>query len=128
MRWLKSWFDETDWPRDPRLDVSRDAVWELSLDGRARGWLTTSVGIMRTFPFLNEKQEQMWSQVHWLDGDDGYLEEDYGPEWYAVEELLAGYFLTSEPGSFEDTKFTAIPITGSKRDRLWELLKHGSKG
>ena len=128
MGWLDKWFDEANWPRDPRLDVFRDAVWELTIDGEIKGWLTTSVGVMRSFPFFWDKQEQMWSQVHWLDGKHEYLEEDYGPEWYAVEELLGGHFVTEDPQTIRETSFAASPVTGTERDRLWEQLDHGALG
>ena len=128
MGWLDKWFDEANWPRDPRLDVFRDAVWELTIDGEIKGWLTTSVGVMRSFPFFWDKQEQMWSQVHWLDGKHEYLEEDYGPEWHAVEELLGGHFVTDDPQTNRETSFAASPVTGTERDRLWEQLDHGALG
>lgn len=126
MGWLDKWFNELNWPRDPRLDVFRDAVWELELDRESRGWLTTSVGVMRSFPFFWDKQEQMWSQVHWLDGVHEYPEEDYGPEWYASEELLGGAFVTKDPQNGQEASFAATPVTGAERDRLWEQLNHGA--
>lgn len=76
---LDKWFGETGWPRDPPVDVFCDAVWELALDGESGGWLTTSVGIMRSFPIFWDKQEQLWSQVHWFDGKHEYMGEGHGP-------------------------------------------------
>ncbi|WP_019147253.1 hypothetical protein [Timonella senegalensis] len=122
---LDRWFDQTDWPRDPRLDIFRDGVWELSLDGEVKGWLTTSVNIMRGRPLFWVKQEQMWYQTHWLDGTHGFPEEDYGPAWYAVKELRAGKFEGRYPESDQDAWFEAAPLTGFERDRLWDALKHG---
>jgi hypothetical protein len=52
MGWLNKWFDEVDWPKDPRLDAFRDGVWELSLNGESMGWVTTGVVPMRSFPFF----------------------------------------------------------------------------
>lgn len=66
MGWLDKWFDEEDWPKDPRLDAFRDGVWELSLNGESMGWVTTGVMPMRSFPFFWLKQERMWTQVHTL--------------------------------------------------------------
>ncbi|WP_298044969.1 hypothetical protein [uncultured Citricoccus sp.] len=127
MRWLGRRFglDETDWPQDPRLDQFREAVWELSLGGETRGWVTTSVMPMRSFPFFWDKQEQMWTQVHWVDGRHEYCEEDYGPEWYSVEELRGGHFSTWDPSVSEDVDFEATLVTGAERDRLWTQLDHG---
>lgn len=124
--WLSQRTDGTDWPRDPQLDVFREAVWELSLDGELVGWLTTSISPMRATPALWRKLEGMWTQVHWLDDRSGYLEEDYGPKWYSVEELRGGYFVTAHPQTGLDTRFDAALVTGTERDRLWADLNHGA--
>ena len=103
MGWLNKWFDDTDWPKDPRLDEFRDAVSELSLDGEPMGWVTAGVAPMRSFPFLWLREECMWTQVHWLSGEHEYLEEDYGPEWHVAEELatraLCHHRSFNQPGS-----------------------------
>lgn len=125
MKWLDKWFDEEDWPQDPRLDTFRDAVWALSLNGEAMGWVTTGVMPMRSFPFFWLKQERMWTQVHWLDGEHEYMEEDYGPEWYTAEELQGGHFTAAHPRTGLEVSFDATVVTGSERDRLWEELEHG---
>jgi hypothetical protein len=125
MGWLDKWFDEEAWPKDPRLDAFRDGVWELSLNGESMGWVTTGVMPMRSFPFFWLKQERMWTQVHWLDGEHEYLEEDYGPAWPAAEELRGGHFVTAHPRTRLDVSFEATAVTGSERDRLWVALDHG---
>lgn len=122
MNWIEKWFDETNWPHDARLDVFRDAVWELSFNGELRGWVTTSIGMMRSFPIFWEKQEQMWFQVHWEDGTQEQLEEDYGPGWYTAEELLGGSFVADDPQNGKETTFAARPISGDERDELWSRL------
>ncbi|UTT40647.1 hypothetical protein NMP99_05000 [Glutamicibacter mishrai] len=128
MRWIDKWFDESDWTRDPELDIFRDSVWELTLDGQVRGWLTTSVSIMRSFPFLWEKQECLWWQTHWADGQHDLVEEDYGPGWYTVIELRDGYVLVDDPKTQAEARFEANPMTGAERARLWKKLDHGSNG
>lgn len=125
MRWIEKWFDEADWPRDPLLDEFRDSVWELTLAGETRGWLTTSITVMRSFPFFWDKQENMWSQMHWLDGEHEFPEEDYAPGWYSVEELRDGHFVTDDPRNGQETSFTATRVTGTERDQLWNQLNHG---
>jgi hypothetical protein len=125
MRWLETWFDEADWPKDPRLDVFRNGVWELSWNGEVMGWVTTGVMPMRSFPFFWHKQEQMWTQVHWLDGNHEYLEEDYGPEWNAAKELRGGHFVSTHPRTGLEVSFDATAVTGSERERLWAELDHG---
>ncbi len=122
MNWIDKWFDETNWPRDSRLDVFRDAVWELTLNGELRGWVTTSIGLMRSFPIFWDKQEQLWFQVHWVDGTHEQVEEDYAPGWFTAEELLIGCLVTDDPQDGEETTFTARPVTGEVRDQLWKQL------
>ncbi|WP_345150247.1 hypothetical protein [Arthrobacter ginkgonis] len=107
------------------MDPFRDGVWELSLNGEAKGWVTSSVTPMRSFPLLWVKQEQMWTQVHWLGGGHEYTEEDYGPEWYAAEDLRGGRFVAFDPRTDLETSFDAILVAGAERDRLWARLEHG---
>lgn len=64
------------------LECGSTPVNEGELDRRSRTW---------------DKQEQMWTQVHWADGRHEYREEGYGPEWYVVEELRGGHFSTWDP-------------------------------
>ncbi|VXB06804.1 hypothetical protein CITRIK5_20246 [Citricoccus sp. K5] len=92
MRWLDMWFgvDETDWPQDPGLDVSRDAVWQLALEGQTRGWVTTSVMPMRALPIFWGKQERVLARVHWVHGRHEYCEEDYGPNGMRWGNFTAG--------------------------------------
>lgn len=111
-------FDERDWPRDPRLDPFRDAVWELRLDGQLVAHLTTQVTPMRSFPGFGRKQEWLWYQVRWLDGRRDHADEDYGPEWYTVADLEAGRFEHAIVG--ETLHFEAQPVDGPERDVLWE--------
>ncbi|WP_181033720.1 hypothetical protein [Arthrobacter sp. SX1312] len=51
--------DETDWPQDPQLNIFRAGVWELSLNGEVKGWLTTSISPMRVLPAFWLKAERM---------------------------------------------------------------------
>ena len=126
MGWYGKWFglDETDWPKDPHLDPFRDAVWQLSLNGETKGWVTTSVTPMRSLPFFWFKLECMWNQVHWVDGKHEDVDEDYSP-WVAVEELLAGRFTTFDSRFDRDGTFDATRLTGPECDRLWAQLGHG---
>lgn len=107
-------FDDP-WPQDRRLDPFRDAVWELSREGRLEAYLTCQVIRMRSFPFIWIKRESLWYQVNWLDGRRDRPQEDYGPAWHTVAEL--------EQGKFEydgvDSEFDAQPVVGPDRDRLW---------
>jgi hypothetical protein len=85
---------------------------------------------MRALPDFWLKQEQMWAQVHWLDGGSEFPEEDYGPGWYSVEELLGGSFITSDPRTGLEVRLDAaiVTSTSTERDRLWAHLDHGALG
>jgi len=128
MRWIDKWFNESEWRQDPELDMFRDSVWELTYDDQVRGWLTTSVSIMRSFPFLREQQECMWWQTHWIDGQHDLTKEDYGPGWYTVNELRDGHLMADDPRTRIETRFEARILKGDERDRLWKQLDHGSIG
>ncbi|MBT2548964.1 hypothetical protein [Arthrobacter sp. ISL-65] len=110
-----------DWPRHKAVIT----VWELSLNGGSMGWVTTAVMPTRLFPFFWLGQARVWTQVHWLDGQHEYLQEDYGPDWPAAEELRDGYFVTSHPRTHLDFRFDATAVTGPDCDRLWAELEHG---
>lgn len=120
-RVIDKWFDETDWPHDPFLDPLRDSVWDLSLDNKHNGWLFTTVGPMRAFPFF-EKQESMWAHVYLQGQMVTPPVEDYGPQWYTVNDLLSGSFdHDADDGSI--TRYTAQRITGKEADLLWVRFK-----
>jgi hypothetical protein len=111
--------DDDGWPRDPRLDPFRDAVWELSLHGRPVAYLTTQVVKMRTYPVpWGRKEEQLWFQVNWLDGRRDVSDEDYGPGWVVVADLEAGTFEYPDRG--ESINFDARPVLGEERGTLWD--------
>lgn len=125
MGWLEKWFDEKDWPKDPRLDVFRDAVWELSLNGESMGWVTTGVMPMRSISFFWLKQERLWTKVHWLDGEHEYLDEDYGPNGKVGKDLRDGRYVTADHQTHLDVTFDPMAVTDLDRDRLWAQLEHG---
>ncbi|ALG28394.1 hypothetical protein AOZ07_04855 [Glutamicibacter halophytocola] len=83
---------------------------------------------MRSFPIFWEKQEQMWWQTHWIDGQHDFVEEDYGPGWYTANELRDGYVLVIDPKTQVEASFEANLMAGAERDRLWKILGHGSIG
>lgn len=70
---------------------------------------------MRAFAALWRGREQLLYQVHWLDGRQDRLEEDYGPGWYAVVEPEQGRF---EPGS-DGQIFEASTVEEPDQSRLW---------
>ena len=111
-------FDESGWPRDSRLHPFRDAVWELSLWGQLAAHLTTQVISMRSLATFRRKQEWLWFQVYWLDGQRDRADEDYGPEWYTVAELEGGTFEHDVVG--RTFRFEAKPVAGADRQALWD--------
>ena len=106
-----------DWPCDPRLDPFRDAVWELSRDGRVEAFLTTTVIRMRGLPFFWVKREWLWYQVNWLDDRRDDPNEDYSPGWYVVAELEQGRF---EHDDVDGLVFDVRPVGSPERDELWQ--------
>lgn len=114
-------FNQQTWPKDPRLDPFRDAVWELARDGKVCAYLTTRVIPMRTLPLLWQRHEWLWYQVNWLDGRRDRPDEDYGPEWYNVQELKRGHF--EYPRDRQSTVvLDARPLSGADRDTQWTRL------
>ena len=103
------------WPRDPRLDPYRDAVWELSREGIVQAYMTMEVSRMRSLPCFWVKQEWLWYQSNWVDGRRDHSGEDYGPGWYVVAELEDGRF------EYDDGRvFDARPVEEPARTELWD--------
>jgi hypothetical protein len=73
---------------DPTLRACDHGVGELRVDGELRGYLASVVGEIK-FP---RRSPWLWFVRVWLDGSRERAEEDYGPGWYIVRELDAGYF------------------------------------
>ncbi|MEW1953343.1 hypothetical protein [Terrabacter sp. NPDC080008] len=103
-------------PRDPRLELYRDAVWELSRNGRLEAHLVTQVTYFRYWPFGRRYHEWLFCRVCWLDGRSEPPEEDYEP-WTIVPELEQGKF---ESSYAQGGMFDARPLEGSARDLIWE--------
>ena len=72
---------------DPTLRAYDRGVGELRVDGELRGYLASVVGEIR-FP---GRSPWPWFVLVWLDGTKEQSFEDYGPGWYTVRELDAGY-------------------------------------
>lgn len=104
------------WPRDPRLDPFRDAVWELSRGGRVAGYLTCRVVPSRALPLFWERAESVWYRVAWPEGRWERPREDHGPHWPVVGDLERGRFALED---IAGTVFDARPVTGAVRDALW---------
>ncbi len=73
---------------------------------------------MRSLPTFRRKQEWLWFQVNWLDGQRDRADEDYGPEWYTVVELEGGAFEHDVVG--RTFRFEAKPVAGADRQALWD--------
>jgi hypothetical protein len=119
---VPGWFEEG-WPQDPRLHPFRDAVWELSRDGKVVAYCMTEVIPMRSLPRFWVKREWLWYQVHWLDGRRERPQEDYGPGWFVVTELEQGML-----ASDDDSHLDASPVEGARRDELWARYGPGAHG
>jgi hypothetical protein len=78
---------------DATLSALDHGIGELWFEGVLKGHLASVVGEIR-FPF---KGPWPWFLVIWFDGTREQPFEDYGPGWYAVRELDAGYLDFHEP-------------------------------
>ncbi|MBZ4485856.1 hypothetical protein LQ938_10260 [Microbacterium sp. cx-55] len=72
---------------DPQLRTYDRGLGTLRVEGEIEGYLASIVGKMR-FP---SAQVWPWFVVVWIDGTKGDPFEDYGPHWWTVRELNAGY-------------------------------------
>ncbi len=108
---------DNSWPRDPRLDPFRNAVWELSRGARVEAHLTCRVIPTRSFPNVWARSELLWYQVVWADGRRERPGEDHGPAWTVVGGLEEGRFVNDDLRSFT---YDARRLEGDERDRLWE--------
>lgn len=78
---------------DPTLRAFDRGVGVLSVDGEVRGYLASVVGEIK----VPGRSPWPWLVRVWLDGTKERSEEDYGPGWYIVRELDAGYLDDFEP-------------------------------
>ena len=72
---------------DPELRAYDRGVGILSVGGELKGYLASVVGEIK-FP---SRQPWPWFVIVWADGTKEHPFEDYGPGWYTVRELDAGY-------------------------------------
>jgi hypothetical protein len=72
---------------DPKLRAYDHGVGILSVDGDIKGYLASVLWTM-SFP---RGQPWVWSIIVWADGRKERSFEDYGPEWYNLRELDAGF-------------------------------------
>ncbi|MBK8446854.1 MAG: hypothetical protein IPL41_09310 [Micropruina sp.] len=109
-----------DWPRDPRLDPFRDAVWQLSKAGVVQAYLITQVVPMRSMPVFWAQQEWLWYRICWLDGRRDPPRHDQAPGWPVVEALEQARF---ELDDIASTVLAATPVRASERDVLWQRYR-----
>jgi hypothetical protein len=100
-------------PADPLLRAYDRAVGTLSVDGELVGHLASRVLEMR-FP---SRQPWVWFVIVWTDGRREFKFEDYGPGWYIVRELDAGYFEHHGPSVSVGKRFFGV---------RYQLVKPGS--
>jgi hypothetical protein len=82
---------------DPTLRAYDRGVGTLKVAGEVRGYLASVVGQVT----LPRQDPWPWFVVVWLDGTKERAFEDYGPGWWTVRELEAGYFDHHEQGTTE---------------------------
>lgn len=108
------------WPRNPRLDPFRDAVWQLSKAGAVQAYLVTQVVPMRSMPVFWEQQEWLWFRICWLDGRREPPRHDQGPGWSVVSALEQSRF---ELDDIASTVLDATPVPAAQRATLWQRYR-----
>lgn len=99
-------------PADPTLQCWDGGAAELRLDGELKAYLTCVVLEMR-FP---TRGPWFWYILVWPDGFKEYPQEDYGPEWDAVRELDAGYFIgPARPSTEYRSRFLGLDLGVARR-------------
>ena len=96
---------------DPELRSYDHGLGTLRVDGELKGYLASIVGKMR-FPSV---QLWPWFVVVWADGAKENPFEDYGPSWWAVRELDAGYLQHYGPSVSSEQRFFGKRFAGSVR-------------
>lgn len=112
---------------DPSLDLFRDGLAILSVDGEFAGHIATEVGKFWGFSRLCGLQWDVRMVVVWADGTKTNLVEDY-PPWSYVTEMKAGYLdwingpVTARHQRY-DVRFLPSDEARASRDRLGITLK-----
>lgn len=102
---------------DPEMTAYDHGVGTLKVDGELRGYLASTLMTM-SFP---RGEWWPWFVVVWLDGTKERSEEDYGPEWYTVRELDAGFYeCHTQEGNLQRFEFARLPR--DKAAVMWEQL------
>ncbi len=89
---------------DPSLRAYDHGVGTLSVAGEVVGHLASVVGEMR----VPSCQPWPWFVVVWLDGTKENPFEDYGPGWYTVRELDAGFFDHHGPSTSHEKRILGL--------------------
>ena len=106
---------------DSTLRALDHGVGELRFEGELMGHLASIVGEIR-FP---SRAPWPWYLVIWVDGTREDSFEDYGPGWYTVRELDAGYLDFQEPSTRWEKVFLGSRYyrTTSGADRRYDFAR-----
>lgn len=91
---------------DPELRAYDRGVGTLSVGGELKGHIASVIGEMT----LPSRQPWPWFVIVWADGTKEHSFEDYGPGWYTVRELDAGYLDHFGPSVPMRKRFLGISI------------------
>jgi len=101
------------WSADPALDVFREGIAALFLNGVLAGHVATIVEPMWA-PF--RRQERVWLLVTWANGRRDRIGEDYEP-WTYVRELRDDHLVW--PSDEGEVDFEARWLEGQERETAW---------
>lgn len=95
---------------DPELRAYDHGLGVLSVAGELKGYLASSVGEI-IFP---SRGQWPWFVVVWPDGTKENPFEDYGPSWWTVRQLDAGYLDHYGPSIMKQGRFLGRRFTYSQ--------------
>lgn len=94
---------------DPELRSYDHGLGTLRVDGKLEGYLASVVSKMR-FP---SAQLWPWFVIVWVDGAKENSFEDYGPDWWTLRELDAGYLEHHGPSVTSERRFLGMRFASS---------------
>ncbi len=96
---------------DPELSAYDHGLGTLRVEGELKGYLASVVGSI-AFP---SRSPWPWFVIVWADGFKEPPFEDYGPGWWTVRELDAGYLDHFAQGVAREKRFFGVQFWARKQ-------------